>query len=82
MRKQPDPKRLAALLQHPGVRIAVDPPVGQMHLSFEEAELLVSCNTGITAWGTKLTMTFWAQKSAGEAIRALRELRKSDVGDG
>lgn len=74
-----DRARLGTLLQHPRVKIAVDPPVGMMCVSFEEAELLGSWGIGVTAWGTKLSMTFWIARSEGEAIRTLRELRKTDT---
>ena len=76
-----DKARLAALLRHPCVTIAVDPPAPArvMVVSFDEAELLVSWNLPITAWGTRLTMTFWTARSNSDAIRTLRELRKADI---
>ena len=78
MRAKPDQKRLVKVMGTIRTRIVTDTPKDYMALTFEEAELLLSGDIGIVASVTSSSVDFWVSRPDGAAIRALRELRKTD----
>ena len=71
-----DPRRLKQVLQHPKTTLVADCPRHLHRVSFEEAELLVSWDCPISAWGNLETQTFWCRREDLPALLALREIRR------